>query len=308
MTEVERIIRNGVVSPSYLKEEVKNDFLVTTERKKVFVVLLDMLLKFDAVCRKHHFQYFLSSGSLLGAVRHFGFIPWDDDVDVCMPRKDYNTLMGLSREFDDPYFLQTPYTDPNCFWSSMRIRNSRTTQIIQTFMYQGFNQGISITVFPLDHWDENGGAERYALLKKLIQKNSTYMRMTNPDLDAASKRRVQEYDGSDPLETYEQIQRIACESNDRNTGKLGVATCTVMKYSPHRFENAEWYASSIPADFEGYQFPIPIGYHEILCAYYGDYMQLPPLEKRGEWHDGMIQDPDLPYTDYLKKKGILANA
>ena len=305
MTEAERIVQAGIVPADYLKEEIKDGFLVTTERKKVFAVLLDMLLMFDDVCKRNNLTYFLSSGTLLGAVRHKGFIPWDDDLDLCMPRKDYNTLMGLSYEFKYPYFLQTPYTDPTCFWSSMRIRNSNTTQIVKTFMYQGFNQGISFTVFPLDNWEEEGGEERYALLKRLIQKNSTYMRMSNPYLDEASKKRVAEYDGADPLQTYEYIQQIACESNDHDTERMGVATCTVMKYSPKRFERKEWYSSAIMSEFEGYKFPIPIGYHEILDAYYGDYMTFPPINERGGWHAGMIQDPDVPYMEYLKREGIL---
>jgi len=307
MTEAERIIRAGIVPSDYLKEEVRDDFLVTTERKKIYAVLLDMLLKVDSVCKKYDLTYFLCAGTLLGAVRHKGFIPWDDDIDLLMPRKDYNILMNLSKEFEQPYFLQTPYTDPTCFWSSMRIRNSNTTQIINAFMYQGFNQGISLTIFPLDYWDENGGEERYALLKKLIQKNSTYMRMTNPDLDEASKKRVAEYDGSDPLKTYEEIQRIASEANARKTGKMGFATCTVWDYGPTRFKDASYFSSSILADFEGYQFPIPIGYKEILTMNYGDYMQFPPMEKRGKWHAGMYQNPDISYTEYLKQKGIVVD-
>ena len=305
MTEAERIIHAGIVPADYLKEEVKDGFLVTTERKKVFAVLLDLLLKFDAVCKKHNLTYFLSSGTMLGAVRHKGFIPWDDDIDLTMPRRDYNILAGLSEEFMFPYFLQTPYTDSNCFWSSIRIRNSNTTQIVKTFMYQGFNQGISFTVFPLDHWDRNGGEERYALIKSLIQKNSIYMRMTNPNLNEIDKKKIAEYDGSDPLETYEEIQRIASEANNRNTGLLCPGTCTVRAYGPSWFMDEKYFSSSVLAEFENYRFPLPVGYHEILSLAYGDYMQFPPIEKRGKWHSGMIQDPDIPYTEYLKREGIL---
>ena len=305
MTEAERIIQKGVIPADYLKEEIKNDFIVTTQRKKVFAVLLDMLLKFDSVCKKNNLTYFLSSGTMLGAVRHKGFIPWDDDIDLTMPREDYNKLMTLSNEFESPYFLQTPYTDPTCFWSSIRVRNSNTTQIVKTFMYQGFNQGISFTVFPLDHWDIENGEKRYNQIKQLIQKNSVYMRMSNPNLDEINKKKVAEYDGSDPLATYEEIQRIASEANDRDTGWVCPGTCTVRSYGPSWYMDEKLFSSSVLVDFEGYQFPVPVGYREILTLAYGDYMQLPPMEKRGLWHAGMIQDPDIPYIDYLNREGII---
>ena len=98
MTEIERILKKGVIKEDFLKEEIRNEFLVTTERKKIWVVLLDLMMVFDDVCKKHNLTYFLEAGSLLGAIRHKGFIPWDDDVDVLMPRKDYQKFLRSTQK------------------------------------------------------------------------------------------------------------------------------------------------------------------------------------------------------------------
>ena len=88
MTEIERIIKKGTIKEDFLKEEVRNDFLVTTDRKKLWAVILDLYLKFVTVCEKYGLRFWAEGGTLLGAVRHKGFIPWDDDVDIMMPLPD----------------------------------------------------------------------------------------------------------------------------------------------------------------------------------------------------------------------------
>ena len=126
MTECERIIAAGILPESFFREEVRCDYLVTEEYKKIWAVEIDLLLKLDSICRKHGLRYFLMYGSLLGAVRHGGFVPWDDDLDVIMPRDDYEKLQSLASEFEHPYFLQNPYTDSESFFSNTRLRNSNT--------------------------------------------------------------------------------------------------------------------------------------------------------------------------------------
>ena len=165
MTETERIISEGIISKEFLEKEIRSGFVVESEKKKIWAIEIDLLLKFSEVCRRHNLHWFLMFGSLLGAVRHQGFIPWDDDLDVAMPRSDYEKFLSLNSEFTFPYFLQTPYTDEGYFYSFAKIRNSNTSMIAAKFINQGHNQGIAIDVFPLDEWDKEKGRELFSEIK-----------------------------------------------------------------------------------------------------------------------------------------------
>lgn len=172
---------------------------------------MELLSVFEQVCKKHNLTYYLTFGSLLGAIRHNGFVPWDDDIDLFMMREDFDKLYNLGHEISSPYFLQTPYTDPTFFITTIRLRNSKTSYIPGPFKYQGFNHGINISVAPLDYLPDNY-EEVFACVHKLIMDNGTYMRCTNPFLDENDKERVRNYKGGDPLKTYETIHEIARQS------------------------------------------------------------------------------------------------
>ena len=91
----------------YIVDGKKLFYKVSPKREKVWKIELDILMELDRICRKHDLRYFLDSGTLLGAVRHKGFIPWDDDIDLTMPRKDYDRLIEIaSQELKSPYYLQ----------------------------------------------------------------------------------------------------------------------------------------------------------------------------------------------------------
>lgn len=306
MTEIERIIQKGIIGRDYLNSEEKCGFLITTERKKLFAVMLDMLYEFDKVCKKHGLTYYLYGGSLLGAVRHHGFIPWDDDLDVIMPRDDYDKFIKLSDEFSEPYFLQIPQTDKGYYYSFAKLRNSNTTGVVDMFKYAGFNHGIWISMFPLDFWNLDGGEERYAEIRKLVMHNSTYMRLKNPDLDEKNKARVAAYlaEHRDPMKDYEEIQRLASSCKDPNSKYVMSAVITHLKYDKKLLYTAD-FVEAVPLEFEGFSVMVPCGYDHVLTVCYGDYMQFPPVEDRGLCHDGTIFDSDIPYKEYLKRDGII---
>ena len=119
--------------------------------RQVQLIQLEILKDFVKVCNKYNLQYFLDGGTLLGAVRHKGFIPWDDDLDLAMPREDYDTLIEIAPEiFDEPYFLQTPENDIGCFYGGYsKLRNSNTTGLEKRNKNHVCNQGIWIDILML---------------------------------------------------------------------------------------------------------------------------------------------------------------
>ncbi len=304
MTECERIIaKNEGITAEYLREEIRDEFTVDTDRKKIWTVLLDLALELDRVCEKYGLRWFLVGGSQLGAVRHKGFIPWDDDMDAAMPRADYEKLLQHADEFSAPYFLQTAENDPGYGYSFTKLRNSNTSAITWNFAWQPMNQGIALDVFPLDPWIPEEGEPLYEQVKALSRDNSAYMRRSNPDLDEAGKKRAAEWSGRDPRENCRMIEALARSFEGKKTGYLSHAVITVDDY-PNNYFPEECFRELIRVPFEQFSFPVPAGYDRFLTQEYGDYMAFPPVESRGTKHAEFVLEPDVPYRDFLKEHGI----
>ena len=124
MTEIERIKQEGWLPENFWAEEIRDEYFVSAEMKKVWAIEMDLYREVTRILNKHNLRYFTDGGTTLGGVRHKGFIPWDDDLDICVPREDYEKLHQLASEFKDPYFLQSTVTDPEYGYSFMRLRNS----------------------------------------------------------------------------------------------------------------------------------------------------------------------------------------
>ena len=122
--------------------------------KEIWAVELDLLAEFQRVCEKYNLKYYASGGTLLGAVRHKGFIPWDDDIDVEMFREDYVKLCEVGpKEFNKPYVFQNEYTESGSLRGFSKLRNSQTTAMYsheKRKCYEGYDKGIFIDIFPLD--------------------------------------------------------------------------------------------------------------------------------------------------------------
>lgn len=118
--------------------------------------ILEIAFYFDEFCKKYDIEYYLMGGSALGAVRHHGFIPWDDDFDVCLERKEYDKLLKVAEtEFKHPYFFQNALTDQQFFIGYSRLRNSETTGIIKWNSDPNYNNGIYIDIYVLDGYTES---------------------------------------------------------------------------------------------------------------------------------------------------------
>lgn len=300
MTECERIIEQGILPKSFFEEEVRCDFLVTKERKKIWAIEIDLFLKFAEVCEKYGFRYYALFGTLLGAVRHKGMIPWDDDIDVCMPREDYERFCTIAiADFQAPYLLQTPYTDDGYYYSFAKIRNRNTTCMPVVMSKAGFCHGIFLDVFPLDCCNPDTYEDDRKRIFQSIMKCSSYMKEKNDDLDVIQQEKLRLYNTNDPLGEYENIQRIAADCKYNSTGFVGIPVNTILKPNQLVWQ-ASYFDTYDIVPFESVKMRIPSGYDSILNTTYENYLEFPPAEKRSAWHQGVIWDPDKSYFNYIK--------
>jgi len=300
MTEIERIIKKNIIKEPFLKSETKCDFTIDRKRKQVWAIELDLLIEFDRVCRKHNLRYYLAFGTLLGAVRHKGFIPWDDDMDVLMPREDYEKLWSCAEDFKIPYFFQTPYSDPGFLYAHARLRNSRTTMIQRPFCYNDYNMGIFMDILPLDSFVPNNfGKNVFAELEGLLVDLSTCMKISNLYPNKRDEQRIRERHLEHPLEIFEKVKELSTTFRNAETDKCFPSAALTYGFQKSVLEKKDFEGVDY-LEFEGINFPVPVGYKHFLENVYGDYMSYPPVEKRGIWHGEVWIDSEISYRETKK--------
>ena len=299
MTECERILKERPeFSADFLQEEVRCDFPVDVRRKKIWLILMDLAMEFDRFCTEHGLTWFLVGGSMLGAARHQGFIPWDDDIDAGMPRADYEKLLGLMNEFSDPYELQAPGKTRGYYFTFARLRNVRTSALNPAFALQGFNMGLYLDIFPLDEWKPEDAEKSYNRIRDLCIDNSNYMRRSNPHLPERDRRRADAWSGRDPMENVREVEALARQFNGTDAAYLSHAVITLDAFS-HNYFRRECFESFIRLPFESITLPVPSGYDSFLTSQYGDWHAFPPADKRGADHSDEDMQPDIPYEEAL---------
>ncbi len=290
------------VPDSFLEEEERSGYVVTSAMKKVWAVELDLLEELKRVCRKHNITYFADSGTLMGAVRDKGYIPWDDDIDIVFLREDYDRLMQLAGEFEEPYFLQSFRTDdfPRGY---ARLRNTRTTALTRFDLGKDFNHGIFIDLFPLDHVPDDSSVKtdwlkRLRKTYKVLQygHDRPFGRMASfvGNLKCLGAMIIYQLGG---YKKHTLKFEAVCKEF------LGTET-KIVSYVAHSKgkEKHMWpiadFASHHEVPFEFTTICIPDGYDERLTIEYGDYMT---PKKAPTQHGGMILDAETPYKDFLEQ-------
>jgi lipopolysaccharide cholinephosphotransferase len=286
-----------------LDEEIRNDYLVSKSTKKIWAVQLDLLMELLRVCNKNDIPVYAFAGTLLGTIRHKGFIPWDDDIDVCLLREDFERLIQISEyEFQEPYFLQYALNDRKYFCGYARLRNSETTGIITGQCSCNYNNGIYIDVFVLDGFVENTYKLKIQLLQKYILSlaillyNKQYSKNKVMSNIQAIFRKVFKYEYL--VGAYNKVLTRYNKKTDR------VSLMTHNSYFRNRYWcNKKDLAVVEMLPYECSKIPVPSEYDRMLKNMYGNYMEFPPVEKRGTWHDNqLLFDPDTPYKVFIKEK------
>lgn len=260
---------------------------------------LSLLRCFTQLCDRLNLRYYLVCGTALGAVKYAGFIPWDDDVDVGMPRPDYEIFLekapGLLPE---GLFLQNFRTDPAFPQIFSKLRDSRTTYIEKTVANLPINHGIYIDIFPLDGYPEKPSQARRLELKKRLYKHLLASAYAEPEgLRHKLEHRIK--------------RLLGCH---RHTARIARHYDALIRRWPPRDEglwcnHGNWqgrleyspaahYGAGTEAVFEGLKVRIPSQYAQYLTRKYGDYSLDPPAEDQVGHHYYTVCDCTRPYTDY----------
>ncbi len=259
------------------------------DNEKVQELTLSLLKVYIEFCEKYHLRYYFTGGALIGVLRHHGFIPWDDDIDVGMPRKDYEKFLRLmKKKCPEGYGICNRYTDPNWHFAMSQFID-KESEIIIHLAEKPRKANIWLDVFPLDGLP-SGKFRRWMRIKNiLIHRYLVQIAFIDTQVDANRKRPASE-----------KIVLGICKAIP--FGKL-IQTDKVMNHMEKVLASSDFYQSeyagnmlgryrereAVPqkyfgtpkkGDFENMQVNIPEMSHELQTALYGNYMKLPPKESR----------------------------
>lgn len=300
---------NLIIPVDFLKGEERSGYYVSGQMKQVWAVEMDLLSEFLRVCKKNNLPCFVDAGTLLGTIRHKGFIPWDDDIDVCMFRKDYDRLVEIAGdEFRSPYKFQCYYTEDAYPRGHAQLRNINTTGILESDRHITikFNQGIFIDIFVLDYVPQNPDE-----CKKLERKINFYNRILfsktmrreikswKSFLKDLISERIRFIPGNYRYYARKKDQALRQTSKSEYVAPLGFSFDTEK-----RIRSPELYKETIWLPFEFIKVPVPIGYDAYLKNRFGNYMEPAHIPNT---HGKTIFDVDHPasyYTEGQKDDGF----
>ncbi len=244
-----------------------------------------ILLHFKEFCDKNNITFYLSNGTLLGAVKYKGFIPWDDDVDVFVPRADYDRLMELYADTDKYQLFSTERTKH--FGYPFAKLCDMTTVKAERGIANGTDLGLDIDIFPLDAWANDIDAAKREV--KTIKKYMYLLYLAKSE-KSASPDSIKHFIGSivrifcKLLGTDHFIKKINKISRNQpnNSSYLGCKSWCI--YGEREIIPSEVFSDISYVEFEGEKLPAPIGYDTYLRSLYGDYRQDPPPEKQKTHH------------------------
>ncbi len=266
-----------------------------TDIKEIRSILLELTCEIKQICEENHLRYYLSGGTLLGAVRHKGFIPWDDDIDLHMPRPDYEKFIEIYNSTNRENILYAQETNPDYLYSFAKLVKKGTV-LYENGCHSGVEMGVYVDIFPIDGV---GDTKEQALevMKKINMPIKLLMsyRMDlyrkhvtlKKNLQVFAAKIVAPFFGSKKL-----ANKINTLAQTYNYDESKLIASFIDEVGEKRIYPREVYDNECKLSFEGIEFPAPSDYDLVLSQFYGDYMTLPPKEKQVFTHS---------YKAYIKE-------
>lgn len=264
--------------------------------RKLQLCELECLKEVDRLCRKHDIQYMLAWGSAIGAIRHKGFIPWDDDIDLLMKLDDYKRFKRVCMEELDPkFFYQDDETDPYYYLNFAKIRMNDTCSMMRDMVSYPIHEGICIDIFPMLEVqnDSLSKLDRYAT-KVLTFFGSKRLNDAGLGHHAYKNDKLKYF----PVFLCDILHKMARTFLYRKRPS-GEYYCVDGKATFDFFLPKSLFEHVQDVEFEGGMYPINTGYDAFLRSYYGDYMQIPDVEHQIN-HGDIIVDFEKSYKEYQK--------
>lgn len=279
--------------------------MVNISIKELQSKTLEMLLFFDSFCKENNLKYFLCGGGLIGAIRHHGFIPWDDDIDLFMPRDDYEQLAVLWPQIVDSSKYMYCRTDLKHLYhdAGASIRDVNTTAINRHSVNEDICHGVALEIMPIDGCPNSKIKRCFQLYNAFVFNLFNVQRL--PDNKGKLVRLLTSLVYKivySPKQRYKiwkraekRMSKYKWDDCDEVTELIGSIKGMLLRHPKCDFFNVVY------KDFEGYNFPVMAGYDRYLRLIWGDYMQLPPVEKRKAKHDYAYLSITEPYKQFKGK-------
>ena len=303
MTETH--VMKPVFDDSFFLPETREGFRIAEMTKRYWAVQIRVLSEIDAVCRRHDIRWFANFGTLLGAVRHNGFVPWDDDMDIMMLRKDYEAFMKYAPdELPETYRVFDVEKDEEYDDAFGRVVNNDRIQFDQAFLaeFYGCPYTSGVDIYPVDRLYEDEAVENER--KALIQQIKKVRWMVRNGKTGTPEymyliRQIEQKFSVDLKKSRNLSHRLSlilnelyteCESD--TSGDVAYIS-GLYTYDRYKFK-PEWFKETVYLPFENIYMPVPGNYDEVLKSEYGDYMKI--IRGYGVSH---------PYPVYREQQGIL---
>ncbi|WMC93881.1 LicD family protein [Kineothrix sp. MB12-C1] len=304
-----------VFEDSFYDGEWRGDFFVAGEMKRAWAAQMELLMEIDRICKKHDIQYYADAGTLLGAIRHKGFIPWDDDLDIAMKRKDYERFFVVAKE-ELPRSYKIGNIHNNVGWEEpfMRIINGDKVNFTKGHLERWHRCPwvIGVDIFPIDHLPDN--LEERELMIDLYMLIRTVASHIKEGIDTPEV-----WEG---VAGIEELCHVKLEKSNIISELLHLADKILRLYEKDEVKDMsilvymganrsniykrEWYEQVVDMPFENITLPVPIGYDEILKAKYGDYsvpvreeLHAYPFyaEQKKQWEEHLLNKQKAEYSE-----------